>query len=144
MIVGFIVGIFVAALVFAIINLINALTVEADFLDWNEKRDKECLSKYGKINIIAVVITLCLSAFIGARIQICTFETDVKRFEAAKATYSEAIKSEDISGLERIEIVNNITEENKKLAKLKYDATKWYYFYLPDYLVDKLEPIKLS
>ena len=140
MIAGFGIGILMAALVFAIISL----TVDADFLDWDEKRDKECLSKYGKINIIVVVAILCLSTFIGARIHIRMFERDVRQFEVAKTTYSEAIKSEDISGLERIEIVNNITEENKNLAKLKYDATKWYYFYLPDNLVDNLEPIKLS
>ena len=144
MIAGFGIGILLSVLVFAIIALINGLTYDCDLLDWNEKTDRECLSKYGKIQVTVVVLVLCLSVFIGARVHIRMFERDVRQFESAKATYSEAIKSNDISGMERIEIVNKITEENKTLARLKYDATKWYYFYLPDNLVDNLEPIKLN
>ena len=144
MIAGFGIGVLLSVLVFAIIALINGLTYDCDLLDWNEKTDRECLSKYGKIQVTVVVLVLCLSVFIGARIHIRKFENDIKQFESAKATYSEAIKSNDISGMERIEIVNKITEENKTLARLKYDATKWYYFYLPDNLVDNLEPIKLN
>lgn len=144
MIAGFGIGILLSVLVFAIIALINGFTYDCDLLDWNEKTDRECLSKYGKIQITVVVLVLCLSMFIGARVHIRMFERDVKQFESAKATYSESIKSTDVSGLERIEIVNKITEENKTLARLKYDATKWYYFYLPDNLVDNLEPIKLN
>lgn len=144
MIAGFGIGILLSVLVFAIIALINGVTYDCSLLDWNEKADRECLSKYGKIQVTVVVLVLCLSVFIGARIHIRKFENDIKQFESAKATYSEAIKSNDISGMERIEIVNKITEENKTLARLKYDATKWYYFYLPDNLVDNLEPIKLS
>lgn len=37
-----------------------------------------------------------------------------------------------------------LSEENKTLAKLKYDVSKWYDLYLPDDLVDNLEPIKIS
>lgn len=133
MIAGFGIGILFSILAVATIALINEFTYNCDLLDWN-----------GKIQIIIFVIVLCLSMFIGARVHIRMFERDVRQFESAKATYSEAIKSEDITGLERIEIVNKITEENKTLARLKYDATKWYYFYLPDNLVDNLEPIKLS
>lgn len=144
MIAGFGIGILFSVLVFAIIALINGFTYDCDLLDWNEKTDRECLSKYGKIQITVDVLVLCLSMFIGARVHIRMFERDVKQFESAKATYSESIKSEDVSGLERIEIVNKITEENKTLARLKYDATKWYYFYLPDNIVDNLEPIKLN
>lgn len=144
MIAGFGIGILFSILAFAIIALTNEFTYDSYLLDWNEKTDRERLSKYGKIQITIVVLVLCLSMFIGARVHIRMFERDVKQFESAKATYSESIKSEDITGLERIEIVNKITEENKTLARLKYDATKWYYFYLPDNLVDNLEPIKLS
>lgn len=144
MIAGFVMGILIAGLVLSIIGLINSLTAGNFYTDWNEKKDKECLTTYGKINIVVAVVVLCLSTFIGARIHIRMFESDIKQFESAKATYSEAIKSNDISGLERIEIVNKITEENKTLARLKYEATKWYYFYLPDNIVDNLEPIKLS
>ena len=141
MIAGFCVGILVALLIFAIIMLINDDMESRN--DWDIEKDKNYLTKFGIINIAIAVVVLCLSTFIGARIHIRTFESDVKQFEIAKATYSEAIKSEDISGLERVEIVNKIAEENKTLARLKYDATKWYYFYLPDNLVDNLEPIKL-
>ena len=145
MIAGFFIGILVAGLVLVIIAAINdIMDFDNKFTDWDTKTDKTYLTTYGKIIIVTAVVVLCLSTFIGARIHIRMFEGDVRQFETAKATYSEAIKSEDITGLERIEIVNKITEENKALARLKYDATKWYYFYLPDNLVDNLEPIKLS
>ena len=145
MIAGFFIGILVAGLVLVIIAAINdGMDFDNEFTDWDTKSDKTYLTMYGKINIIIAVAVLGLSMFIGARIHIRRFENDIKQFESAKMTYSEAIKSEDISGLERIEIVNQITEENKTLTRLKYDATKWYYFYLPDNLVDNLEPIKLS
>lgn len=131
-----------------ILLIIKAISYEAyfdnDFTDLDIETDKTYLTTYGKINIVVATVVLGLSTFVGARIHIRMFESDIKQFESAKETYSEAIKSEDISGLERIEIVNKITEENKTLARLKYDATKWYYFYLPDNLVDNLEPIKLS
>ena len=139
MIAGFGIGILVAVAFFAIIIL-----VDEKFVDWDIKTDKKYLTKFGKISIIIAVVVLCLSTFVGARVHIRMFESEVRRFEIAKATYSEAIKSEDISGLERIEIVNKIVEENKILSKLKYDATKWYYFYLPDNLVGNLEPIRLN
>lgn len=145
MIIGFLIGILIAALVLLIIALINdGMGFDNKFTDWDAKTDKTRLTTYGKINIAVAVAVLGLSMFIGARIHIRMFENNVKQFESAKATYSEAIKSGDISGLERIEIVNKIAEENKTLAKLKYDVSKWYDFYLPDDLVDNLEPIKIS
>ena len=145
MIVGFFIGIVAVILVSVIIAAIsNGMDFDTEFTDWDVKTNKKYLTTYGKINIVVAVVVLCLSTFIGARIHIRMFEGDINQFESAKATYSEAIKSNDISGLERIEIVNRIAEENKTLARLKYDATKWYYFYLPDNLVDNLEPIKLS
>lgn len=145
MIIGFFIGIIAAALVLLIIAGINdGMDFDNTFTDWDIKTDKTYLTTYGKINIVVAVVVLCLSMFIGARIHIRIFEDDIRQFESAKATYSEAIKSEGITGLERIEIVNKIAEENKTLARLKYDTTKWYYFYLPDNLVDNLEPIKLN
>ena len=145
MIAGFFIGILVAGLVLVIIAAINdGMDFDNEFTDWDTKTDKTYLTTYGKINIVVAVAILGLSMFIGARIHIRMFENDIKQFESAKMTYSEAIKSENISGLERIEIVNQITKENKTLARLKYDATKWYYFYLPDNLVDTLAPIKLN
>lgn len=145
MIAGFFVGIGAAALVLLIITGINVgMGFDNKFTDWDVETDKTHLTTYGKINIAVAIVILGLCTFVGARIHIRMFERDVRQFESAKATYSESIKSTDVSGLERIEIVNKITEENKTLARLKYDATKWYYFYLPDNLVDNLEPIKLN
>ena len=145
MIIGFFVGIATAVLVLLIIAIINdGMDFNNEFTDWDVETDKTHLTTYGKINIVVAIVILGLSMFVGARVHIRMFESDIKQFESAKATYSEAIKSEDISGLERVEIVNRIAEENRTLTKLKYEATKWYYFYLPDNLVDNLEPIKLS
>ena len=145
MIAGFILGILFAALYCLIIIGINVCTdSDKGFTEWDYKTDKTYLTKQGKFNIAIAIAILCLSTYIGARMHIREFENEIRQFEAAKVVYSESIKSESITGLERIEIVNKIVEENKKLVELKYDATKWYYFYLPDSLVDNLEPIKIN
>lgn len=144
MIIGFVIGIVAAGFVLLIIMFINDVIFDNGFTDRDAKTDRTYLTTYGKISIMIAVVILGLSTFIGAQVHIRMFEKDIKQFESAKATYSEAIKSSDISGMERIEIVNRIAEENKTLARLKYDASKWYYFYLPDNLVDNLEPIKLG
>ena len=109
MIAGFFIGIFAAALVLLIIAVINdGMDFDNSFTDWDTKTDKTYLTTYGKINIVVAVAVLGLSMFVGARIHIRMFKNDIKQFESAKMTYSEAIKSNDISGLERIEIVNQI------------------------------------
>ena len=89
MIAGFGIGILFSILAVATIALINEFTYNCDLLGWNEKTDRECLSKYGKIQITVFVVVLCLSMFIGARVHIRMFERDVRQFESAKATYSE-------------------------------------------------------
>lgn len=83
--------------------IIAAINDEMDFdnesTDWDTKTDKTYLTTYGKINIVVAVVVLGLSTFVGARIHIRRFENDIKQFESAKMTYSEAIKSENLSGL---------------------------------------------
>lgn len=152
MIVGLIIGI-LAAILFCAISFGVASDNCWDFIDYHEdvyldngKRieGKKYVTPFGIFVITLFIFTICLSMFIGARVHARTFELDIAKFEMAKETYSGAIKNKDISGLERIEIVNKIVEENKKLARLKHDASKWYYFYLPDDLVENLELIKLG
>ena len=68
----------------------------------------------------------------------------VEEFKTAKLVYEQALASDDLSGLERIEIVDKIVEENKWLAKTKYNVKQWYCWFLPDEIVDDLEEIEVS
>lgn len=68
----------------------------------------------------------------------------VEEFKTAKLVYEQALASDDLSGLERIEIVDKIVEENKWLAKTKYNVKQWYCWFLPDGIVDGLEEIEVE
>lgn len=73
-----------------------------------------------------------------------SLKMQVEEFKTAKLVYEEALASDDLSGLERIEIVNKIVTENKWLAKTKYNVKQWYCWFLPDEIVDGLEEIEVS
>lgn len=73
-----------------------------------------------------------------------SLKMQVEEFKTAKLVYEEALANDDLSGLERIEIVDKIVEDNKWLAKTKYNVKQWYCWFLPDEIVDGLEEIEVS
>lgn len=96
-------------------------------------------------------ISFILSAICGLMVAgICilvsrhSLKVQVEEFNSAKTVYEEALANDDLSGLERIEIVEKIVEENKWLAKTKYNVKQWYCWFLPDEIVDGLEEIEVS
>ena len=49
-------------------------------------------------------------------------------FEAKKTTYELSMKDENITGLERLQITQNIMELNGDLASEQVNVTQWYNF----------------
>lgn len=96
-------------------------------------------------------ITLLSAAICGLMVAgVCilvsrhSLKVQVEEFNSAKTVYEEALANDDLSGLERIEIVEKIVKENKWLAKTKYNVKQWYCWFLPDEIVDGLEEIEVS
>lgn len=66
-------------------------------------------------------------------------------FEAKKGTYESAMKDENITGFERLQITQNIMELNGDLASEQVNVTQWYNFNISEENRNKtlsLTPIK--
>lgn len=96
--------------------------------------------------ISLLLVAVCGLVVIGICVLVSRHElkVQVEEFKTAKTVYEEALANDDLSGLERIEIVDKIVEENKWLAKTKYNVKQWYCWFLPDELVDEVEEIEVS
>lgn len=102
------------------------------------------ITEHRWIPILSAVISGLVVAGICMFVSRYSLKMQVEEFKTAKLVYEEALASDDLSGLERIEIVNKIVTENKWLAKTKYNVKQWYCWFLPDELVDGLEEIEVS
>jgi hypothetical protein len=54
------------------------------------------------------------------------------------------LKSEVLSGLERIELVNKAAELNGELAKRKAQSELWHYVYYDNNVYKNIEPIVIQ
>lgn len=103
------------------------------------------LEKYTWVVIIAIII---LGVFVGAKIGIAIdksyYETKIEQFKMSKQTIETSIINDKLSGLERVELVQLAVEENKWLAEIKVDVTKWWYFHLDESLLEDLQPINFE
>lgn len=99
---------------------------------------------YKWISILSAAISGLVVAGICILVSRYSLKMQVEEFKTAKVVYEEALASDDLSGLERIEIVDKIVTENKWLAKTKYNVKQWYCWFLPDEIVDDLEEIEVS
>lgn len=94
---------------------------------------------------LAAIIIIILGTFIGAKIGIALdkyyYETKIEQFKMSKQTIEASIINNKLSGLERVELVQLAVKENKWLAEIKVDVTKWWYFHLDESLLENLQPI---
>ena len=71
-----------------------------------------------------------------------TLETEINEFKIIKVTYEDALNNSELSGFERLQIVKNIADENRKLAKQKVVVLRWTRFDIRDDL--KLQMLELE
>ena len=96
-----------------------------------------------KIFAIALCLLITNTCSFGA-VQMSKEETRkyIEEYLAVKTTIESSVQNEALSGLERIELVKQASEENVKLARIQYKCKQWYGFDI-DKRVLELEPIKL-
>ena len=116
MILGFIIGILIAAIVLLIIALINdGMDFDKEFTDQDAKTGKTCLTTYGKINVLVAVTVLGLSMFILAHIPYSKVKDVV--MESDPIGISTVTKRIDIKnvfdGISSVDFMNDIKNEDE-------------------------------
>lgn len=94
-------------------------------------------------SIIILIITL-LGGWIGMQLDITEYNKKIANWNNTKLTIESSMKNENISDLEKIDLVNKIVEYNMQLTESKEDVKQWWYFYLDDSKVNELEIIKIN
>lgn len=80
------------------------------------------------IAIMVFISIFCLAYFSISYLRATYYEKQIAGYEAQKITIEQSLDNEDLSGLERIELVNNASELNEWLAEEKIEISKWTKF----------------
>lgn len=119
---------------------------EKEYAEYCEKIDKK-LQKRKKffyvLPALIVALLACFFGWLGANIKNNYLRKEIASFESSKMTYEISLKDENLTGLERIEIVNKIAEKNEWLAGKQVEVQMWYNFYLKKDILE-VEPIKVT
>lgn len=107
------------------------------------KEEVKRLVWLNRIFAIALCLLITNTCSFGA-VQMSKEETRkyMEEYFAVKTTIESSVKNEAFSGLERVELVKQASEENAELARIQYKCKQWYGFDI-DKRVLELEPIKL-
>lgn len=127
-----------ALLIFALAGLIVCVLNEYDYDDTAEKA-------------LIVITTVCIFLWpiftcIGVATNTECHEIWIAEYEAQKMTIEASIESENLSGLERIELVNRASELNGELAARKTEVSFWHHVTFGDVEMryNNLEPIQIK
>jgi hypothetical protein len=94
---------------------------------------------------IPVMIALFIGAiFIGIGINTENEKVFVKKYLAQKETIEASLEVEELSGLERIELVKQATELNGELAEKKARFDLWHFVVYDNTIYDNVEFINLN
>lgn len=97
------------------------------------------------IGVIVIVISIVLCGLIGIYADNIYYQEYINSYIAKKDVIEESITNDNISDLEKIEIVKQIVELNGELAEKKIEYNqKFLYFYLDSSKINELEKIKIK
>lgn len=108
-----------------------------------EEKAKKRKKFFYALPALIVALLTCFFGWLGYDINNNNLRKEVAAFESSKKTYELALKDKNLTGLERIEIVNKIAEKNEWLEGKKVEVQVWYNFYLSKDILE-VEPIKLK
>lgn len=94
--------------------------------------------------IISMILVTLLGGYIGYKVDLNEYNKQIANWKNTKEVIETSIKNENISDLEKIELVNKIVEYNKELTSLKEDVKQWWNFYLDDSKVNELDIIRID
>ena len=104
-----------------------------------------------KIRVVKIVMTLCIgfamfvaSVCVGHYIEVESNHKYIASYSIKKETIETSINSNNLSDIEKIELVKIATELNGELAKKQYKCGKWYSFGLLPKELKELKPIDIT
>lgn len=104
-----------------------------------------------KIRVVKIVVTLCIglimfvsSVCVGHYIEVESSHKYIASYSIKKETIETSINSDNLSDIEKIELVKMATELNGELAGKQYKCGKWYSFGLLPKELKELEPIDIT
>lgn len=127
----------IIALSFLILGLLYVFINIPCFVD-------EYFGAYFITNSIIVAILWIASIFIGIGINTEEEKVYVQKYLAQKQTIEMSLENEELSGLEKIELVNQATELNGELAERKARFELWHFVVYDNTIYDEVELIDLT
>ena len=132
-------GIIIVSIVLILIFVLIGLLIDLVF-DWDWGSNKAVIIT---TIVIYSIIAITISFFVPYYVAKEDSNSYVNSYTVKKATIEDSLKSETLTGFERIELVKQAAEINADLAEKKYEITKWYGFYL-NKEIENLEYIDLN
>lgn len=125
------IGLMIGSLISALICL---------FADLND-----CDSTKSTITAIVVGVSILLATiFIGIGLSDDSDRAYVQKYLAQKQTIEYSLRNDNLSGLERIDLVNKAIDINAKFAKKKAEYERWHHVHFDYSIYDGIELINLE
>lgn len=139
--------------IFGIIGLTLLIAIIVFFVSWGlcvliQENMRNWSYNYWFLTwLISLIIAICVwigSTFIGIGIYTEEERLFIAKFEAQKQTIEMSLDNENLSGLERIELVKQAAELNGEMAERKAKLQVWHYVTYNNSMYDNIEPISLE
>ena len=101
--------------------------------------DNEDNDKFWNIVIVASIVIIMGSTLIGIGIATEDERVYIAEYEIQKLTIEQSLKSDMLTGLERVELVNKAIELNGELAKRKASFNLWHTVYYDNSIYDNVD-----
>ena len=93
--------------------------------------------------IVIYIFAIFGFGFLGDFLENENLAREVEKYKANKFTIETSLQNNNLTGFERIDLVNQASDKNAWLAEKKYEIKQWYNFYLNKDIIIELELIDL-
>lgn len=118
-----------------------------EYDEYKRKARRICRFKYLLVYSMIVILGLGVTSgagAIGGYLENEGLKRQVASYQASKYTIEKSLENVELTGLERLELVKQASEQNSWLAEKQYEVKQWYRFYLNKDIVLELEMIDLG
>ena len=132
-------GIILLSLFISVFAFIVFILIAAIINDWDTPERPVVIS-----GVILSVLILIGCTFVGIGMNTEDERIFIAKFNAQKSTIEQSLNSDVLSGLERVQLVNQATELNGELSERKVLYERWHHVCYSDNLYDDVEFIILG
>ena len=120
---------------------------QSRYTKYKKKEEKKANIKKSLFVCVPIIVWLFAIfgfGYLGAFLDNESLARQVEKYKSTKYTIEASLRNDDLTGLEKIELVKQASEQNSWLAEKKYEVKQWYRFYLDKDIVLELEMIDLE